>query len=487
MRVIDKLDRPGTTSRALVVQARTLELYRQLGFADELVERGLQFAAINLWVRGERVGRAYFGDIGKGLSPFPFMLIYPQDQHEELLIRQLRSAGAEVERNIELVDFDEKSDRIVARLQRQDGAIVEHEATYLAGCDGAHSRVRETLGIGFPGGMYERMFYVADVELGDRAEEDELHVAIDEADFIAIFPMKGHNVGRIIGTIKQSSEAEHKPLTWDDVSSRAVERMRITVKHVNWFSTYRVHHRVAESFRRGRAFLAGDAAHIHSPVGGQGMNTGIGDAVNVAWKLAEVLRGRAPTTLLDTYEPERVAFARRLVATTDRAFTVATADGPLARFARLDLVPKIFPMLMKSREMRRFAFRTVSQTVIDYRHSELSEGKAGALRGGDRLPWVPSESTRSDDNFTPLAALAWQLHVYGDTSPELAAAAARAGLSVHTFAFGPNAQAKGLARNAAYLVRPDGYIGLADPDARPERLAQYLEAHGIRATTVTTL
>ena len=163
---------------------------------------------------------------------------------------------------------------------------------------------------------------------------------------------------------------------------------------MNWFSTYRVHHRVAAQFREGRAFLLGDAAHIHSPVGGQGMNTGIGDAVNLAWKLAAVLNGGAEG-LLATYEPERIRFARRLVATTDRAFTVVTKQGGLARWVRTRLVPLIIPLLFRLASVRRFLFRTVSQIGVNYRHSPLSAGAAGAIRGGDRLPWVETEPGRT--------------------------------------------------------------------------------------------
>src|SRR5207249_9237714 len=173
-----------------------------------------------------------------------------------------------------------------------------------------------------------------------------------------------------------------------DVSTRVIEWIRVDVERVNWFSTYRVHHRVAARFRRGRAFVLGDAAHIHSPVGGQGMNTGIGDAVNLAWKLAAVLHGRADEALLDSYEPERIAFARRLVATTDRAFTGVTSRGAIARLVRLDLVPLLIPPLFELATVRRFIFRTVSQTSVNYRGSSLSEGRAGAVHGGDRLPWV---------------------------------------------------------------------------------------------------
>jgi 2-polyprenyl-6-methoxyphenol hydroxylase-like FAD-dependent oxidoreductase len=477
VRIIDKTAEPGTTSRALVVHARTLEFYRQLGIAAELIERGLRFTAINMWVRGKHAARAAIGDVGQGLSPFPYMVIFPQDQHEEMLLEHLRRAGVEVERRTELVGFEERNDHVVARTRRADGVEEEHVAPYLAGCDGAHSRVREVLDVGFPGGTYERIFYVADVELRGPVANGELHIALDDADLLGVFPMKGANVGRLIGTLRQD-EGQERELTWNDVSQRAVERMKITVDRVNWFSTYRVHHRVAEHFSRGRVFLVGDAAHIHSPVGGQGMNTGIGDAVNLAWKLAAVLRRRADARLLESYEPERIGFAERLVATTDRAFTFATRDGPIARLVRLEAMPALAPALLNRRSVRRLMFRTVSQTLVDYRKSDLSNGKAGSVRGGDRLPWVAPKNG-GDDNFTPLASLDWQVHVYGEVSPDLERTTARRGLSLFNF-HEPNGDDTGLARKAAYFVRPDGYVGLADPEARPDALERYLDAHGLR-------
>src|SRR5262249_10917074 len=197
---------------------------------------------------------------------------------------------------------------------------------------------------------------------------------------------------------------EHDKLTFDDVRARVTGHLHFTIGRVNWFSTYHVHHRVASRFKEGRAFLLGDAAHVHSPVGGQGMNTGIGDAVNLAWKLAAVLNGSAGADLLNTYELERIAFARRLVATTDRIFTLVTTQGMIAQLVRTRLVPWIAPLLFQFAGVRRFAFHTASQIGIEYRHSPLSAGAAGAVRGGDRLPWV--ETKPGQDNFAPLTSLA---------------------------------------------------------------------------------
>ncbi|HYV48623.1 MAG TPA: FAD-dependent monooxygenase [Myxococcaceae bacterium] len=473
LRLIDKAAEPGTTSRALGVQARTLELYRQLGLDEVAVSAGTPFKGINLWVRGQHVGHVEIGDMGVGLSPYPYMLTLPQDLHERLLIDQLRPLGVEVERGVDLLGYEETADRVRARVRRPDGSEEEIEAAYLAGCDGARSKVRHAMGATFEGGTYERMFYVADVEMHGPMDNHELHVALDEADLIAVFPMKGDHKARLIGTVRQEAGERPDP-TWEDVSPSVLERLRLTVDRVNWFSTYRVHHRVTDRFRKGRVFLAGDAAHIHSPAGGQGMNTGIGDAVNLAWKLAEVIAGRAATSLLDTYEPERIAFARRLVATTDFAFSFASRSGPLARRIRLQVAPRLFPLLFRSESVRRLVFLTVSQTRIRYRQSALSEGRAGAVHGGDRLPWVAAL-----DNFRPLTSRSWQVHVYGDAAPALAERCAALGVPLHRFDWHPDADRAGLRRSALYLVRPDGYVALADAEASAARLERYFSKRGL--------
>jgi 2-polyprenyl-6-methoxyphenol hydroxylase-like FAD-dependent oxidoreductase len=478
VRIIDKAAEPGTTSRALAVQARTLEFYRQVGLADTLVDGGRRLEAVNFWVAGRRVARAVFGAMGAGLSPFPYALIFPQDEHERVLIDRLAEAGVKVEHGVELLAFEDTGSRVVARLRRSDGTEETCDTAYLAGCDGAHSTVRETLGIGFPGGTYEHLFYVADVDAHGPAMNGELHASLDEAEFVVIFPLKGDRRARFVGVVREEAETKEEGLTWDDVSKELLGRMRVEVERVNWFSTYRVHHRVADRFQKGRAFLLGDAAHIHSPVGGQGMNTGIGDAMNLAWKLAAVLRGGASGALVDTYEAERIAFARRLVATTDRAFTVITSRGRRARWVRLRVAPRVIPVLASLKAVRRLMFRTISQTAIHYRGSLLSVGAAGRVRSGDRLPWV--ELDGADDNFTPLASLGWQMHVYGDATPELVEVCRQQRLALHVFPWRGAMRRVGLRQHAGYLIRPDGHVGLADPHARAATLQAYLDDRGLR-------
>jgi 2-polyprenyl-6-methoxyphenol hydroxylase-like FAD-dependent oxidoreductase len=482
VRIVDKTAEPGTTSRALAVQARTLEFYRQIGLADTIISRGREVSAANVWVAGRHVARAVLGAMGAGISPYPYAFIFPQDKHEQLLIDGLSDAGTSVDRETEFVSFEERGDRIVAELKQADGRRESCEAAFIAGCDGARSSVRETLSIGFAGGTYEHLFYVADVEAHGPAMNGDIHVALDRTDFLAVFPLKDAQRARLVGTVRDEPEAapRHENLTWSDVGKRVIEWMRLDVDRVNWFSTYHVHHRVADQFRSGRAFLLGDAAHVHSPVGGQGMNTGIGDAVNLAWKLAAVLHRRADDSILDTYEPERIAFARRLVATTDQVFTAVTSSTTTARALRLHVVPLLLPALFTFNVVRRLAFRTVSQTAIHYRGSALSEGRAGNVHGGDRLPWVRFTSPlREADNFEPLTSLEWQVHVYGAAAAEIRALCVSRHLALHEFAWQTVMQRAGLHRDGLYLVRPDGYVALAEPQQSAVALDRYLAAHGI--------
>lgn len=472
VRIMDKTAEPGTTSRALAVQVRTLEFYRQLGIADSVIAGGVKIAALNFWVKGAKAARVRLQRIGEGLSPYPFVLVYPQDTHERLLIEELDRLGVKVERGVELIGFAQHDEGVRATLKRADGSEEFCEAAYLAGCDGASSTVREQLNIGFPGGTYEGLFYVADVEAAGPVTDGDLHADLEDADFVLVFPLKGKGRLRLVGVVSKPPNGEDGGLTFDDVRGRAIEDLKLDVSKVNWFSTYHVHHRVASRFREGRAFLLGDAAHIHSPVGGQGMNTGIGDAVNLTWKLAAVMKGDAAESLLDSYELERISFARRLVATTDRVFTIVTKRGPIAQFVRTKLAPILAPVLFQLPPLRRFFFRTVSQIGINYRNSPLSAGAAGSVRGGDRLPWVETEPGK--DNFTPLTSVAWQVHVYGKPRRGVAEACAELRLPLHLFTWQRTMRRAGLRNGALYLIRPDGYIALADPDPDPERLRHYL-------------
>ena len=477
-RLVTESEGPGEHSRAMVVQARTLEFYGQYGFADEMIDQGVRAGTAHLRQgdedgRGREVVSVSFDDLGEGLSPYPFALAYPQDDHERFLVGKLKGAVGAVEWRSKLTGFTQDGDGVRAAVVR-DGQTEETEASYICGCDGARSAVRESMGVGFPGGTYDQLFFVADVKI-DRGFERDLHINLGEHTLTLMFPVRSTGMQRLIGLVPPELSLR-TDLTFEDLRTQVEKLLDIRVTEVNWFSTYRVHHRVADRFRVGRAFLLGDAGHIHSPVGGQGMNTGIGDSVNLGWKLAHVLRGRADPSLLDSYEPERIAFARSLVATTDRAFTPMVAEGFKGELTRRFLAPLFMTVATRFALSRHAIFRLISQTRIHYADSPLSEGKAGEVHGGDRLPWV---HTGADDNFAPLRSLDWQVHVYGAMEGALASACSESGLAVHVFAWSDTANHAGIEQHAMYLVRPDGHVALASSEQSATKLRAFLELRGL--------
>jgi 2-polyprenyl-6-methoxyphenol hydroxylase-like FAD-dependent oxidoreductase len=471
-RLIDRNAGPGQASRAMAVQARTLEFYRQLGFADAAIAAGFRLDRLHLRNAAGEIAIVRLGEVGRGESPYPFALSLPQDDHERLLGDQLRAAGHAVEWDTELTAFTQDAAGIRATL-RKNGTDEAWAGQYLCGCDGAHSTVRQGLGIGFPGGTYDQLFYVCDAEAEGPWSDRDINAHIAERTFCLAFPVRRAGMFRFIGQVPAELRGRDD-LSFDDLKAGVEQVTGTRVTHVNWFSTYRVHHRVADHFRRGRAFLAGDAGHVHSPAGGQGMNTGIGDAVNLAWKLAAVLGGRASDAILDSYQAERLPFARSLVATTDRVFDAVVGRSVLAKLVRTVFAPYVLPFALGFSAVRRAQFRLVSQTRIAYRESPFSDGAAGRVHAGDRLPWAEEL-----DNFAPLASLDWQVHVYGTAAADVRGVAASAGMPVHEWPCSDVARHAGLERDALYLVRPDGYIGLARPAQDVAALRAYLARLGL--------
>ena len=339
------------------------------------------------------------------------MLSLPQDEHELFLVAKLALAHVEVEWNTTLESWVQTASEVQATLvkngKRQHGVF-----DYLCGCDGGRSTVRTIAGIEFAGGTYDHRYYVADAVVA--GGNTDLHAHLGANAFALMLPVRTSGMQRLIGILPDRPDGAPAPV-FDDVRTEVEALLEIEVGHVNWFSTYRVHHRVAAQFRQRRCFLLGDAAHVHSPVGGQGMNTGIGDAVNLAWKLAKKL---------------------------------------LRRW----LVPRALPFLSGFEGARRLLFKTVSQIQIRYEDSALSGGHAEDLRGGDRLPWF---FDGTHDNYTALRSMDWQLHIYGEPAPALLDEARALRLPVHCYPFNVAARLAGLGRDCAYLVRPDGHIALA--------------------------
>lgn len=478
VRIIDKSAGPGETSRALAVQARTLEFHRQIGIVDEVLDAGVKIERLTVHTPFGVAARLPLATFGFGKTAYPFAFALPQDIHERILLKCLERTGVEVERHTELVTFQDGANGIIAKLRK--GGVTEFvRADYLAGADGAHSAVRHALNIDFPGGSYDQSFYVADVDGTGEVTQNGMDTTVATYGFSIVMPVRQSGSLRLIGVVPREHEAK-KDITFETIRAEVERDTRVRVNAVNWFSTYRVHHRVADKFRVGRAFIVGDAGHIHSPAGGQGMNTGMGDAVNLAWKLAAVLQGRAHEKLLDSYEPERIAFARLLIDGTDQAFKMATSRSKLTGLFRQHLMPKLLRLLLSTGVGTRAFFGMISQTRIEYRDSAISVGEAGKIKAGDRLPYVEGSD---GDNFEPLASLDWQVHVHGRTDRPFQAELARKGIPLHLFDWSADAKRVGYARDAVYLVRPDGHVAAATgPDGI--RVLNYIADLGIKPRAV---
>ena len=486
VRIIDRHAGPSLQTRALGVQARTLEIYSHLGIVGQALDLGKRATGGNIWVQGRRAARVPLGDIGRDLSPYPFLLILGQDDNERLLGDALRARGMAVQWDTELVGLAQDAGRVEATLKHADGTIEEVTAAWVAGCDGAHSAVRELSSIPFEGAPYEHVFFVADIEVTGPMVPDELNVYLWREGFDLLFPMRGTDHWRLVGILPRALRGRDD-LTFADVipSVRRRAGAELTFKACSWYSTYRIHHRRAARFRDRRAFLLGDAAHIHSPVGAQGMNTGLQDAYNLAWKLALVASGRADATLLNSYEDERLPIARRLLNTTDRAFSLVVSESWLARVVRSRLLAKILALLMGVKRVQRLAFRTISQIGIRYRNSPLSETLSGlpeaSPRPGDRFPWLRLKfqpNGRPEDLFGKLDDTRFTLVVFGQAAPPRGIPEFGDQLHIQEVPSDPAndrelARAR-IPRPSFYLLRPDGHIGLAGVQLDPGAVRRYV-------------
>jgi len=470
--IIDRHAGPSLETRALGVQARTLEIYSHLGIVDRALELGKRGTGGNIWADGQHRARVALSDAGDKVTPYPYLLVLGQDDNERIMGEHLGELGGSVQWSTELLSLTQQDGYVSAVLKMPDGSQRQIQAAWVAGCDGARSMVRESTGITFAGAAYEHVFFVADVEMTGTMVADEVNVYLFKNGFHLLFPMRGRDHWRIAGILPRSLR-DNPELKFDAVIPvlRSEAGEGFSIKSCTWFSTYRIHHRRAVRFRDRRCFLLGDAAHIHSPVGAQGMNTGLQDAYNLAWKLALVVKNRAKPELLDSYEQERLPVAQALLNGTDRAFRLVVSDNWFAGMLRTKILSRVAAFAANRKAVQRKAFRTISQTGIRYRRSTLSKSFGAfpdtAPQAGDRFPWLRLKLTAGgsvEDLFQKLSDTHFNLILIGQ--PALPESVLGFGDFLRVHAIPGDAgndrelQRTQIPQPSFFLIRPDGYIGL---------------------------
>lgn len=482
--IVEKNETVTPFSKAIGVQARTLEIYEQLDLAQKAVEQGTIAGKVRLLAGGEMRAEIDLSNIGQGLSAYPYILLLEQSKNERLLYDYLQQRGKEVLWNTEFKSLSQTGAGASAQIVTAGGASQTIEARYLVGCDGARSLVRHALGLEFQGSSLERVFFVADVQVDWKFSHDALHICLSKNSLLAFFPLKGDNRYRIVGSFPEEFAKDESEVLYEEIEQRIKEeaKLDLDIDGVDWFSTYKVHTRHVNKFSEGRCFLAGDSAHIHTPAGGQGMNTGIQDGYNLAWKLDLVLRGKASEKLLDTYNEERLENAKNLTQSTDRMFQFLAGSEWFLAFLRTNVLPSMAKYILSLDSVKNFIFPLVSQIGINYRHGSLTRHSGDenfAVKAGDRMPYFLLDGHSIYDK---LHAPKFHLLVFSaeknnheslkaefeNEYSELA--------EFHEIAVDPSVEETfGTDRSFSLLLRPDNYIGYLSTEVSLKAFEVYLK------------
>jgi 2-polyprenyl-6-methoxyphenol hydroxylase-like FAD-dependent oxidoreductase len=473
MRIIEQESGPTEQSRALAIQARSLEIFEQMGIIEEFLAQGHPAKAVNLLVDGKPQARLDMRNISGSQTKYPYLLMHEQSKTEKVLMKFLETLGVHVEWNTSLKSFaqDESGVRAVVQSSapgENSSEQITIKADYLIGADGARSIVRQQLGLTYEGKTYQQDFFVLDCNLSNwDIANDELYFCLSHNSFVGFFPIHPSEY-RVIGTMPHAKKSP--AINFEDVYPEFLQGMNIpaTLSNPKWISEYHSHHRCVNKFRVGSCFVAGDAAHIHSPVGAQGMNTGLQDAVNLSWKLALVLQGRAKEDLLNSYHYERYQVASKLVHTVDQVFSLIVSSNRFVHFVRNNILPTVLRNIFNKKNFREELFKIVSETGISYADSILSKNNQGSFaqdspKAGDRVNYNAEIEKYLDHMKTQLflfgntesnRALTEQLNIHWQTI-----------IDIHVLE--PKPDSKNIYElfgldfdcvQTAYLIRPDRHV-----------------------------
>lgn len=481
--IIEKNPGVTTHSKAIGVQARTMEIYEQLGVVQQAIDRGQIAGKIRIIADGKVRGEVDLSDMGEGLSPYPYLFILEQSKNEQLLYDYLQSHHQEVWWQTELEHFNQDEQGVTAQVKTADGASKSIVAKYLVGCDGARSPVRHALGLTFEGSTLERLYYVVDAQIDWAFSADAGYGCISRDSLTFFFPMAGEKRYRIVGTFPEGFDRNVGEIVYETIEHRIQEdtKLSLDLSNVKWFSVYKVNTRAVNKFSVGRCFVAGDAAHVHSPAGGQGMNTGIQDVYNLAWKMAFVIKGDASEKLLETYNEERLPNAQRLLETTDRAFNVLVGSNWFLSFMRMKILPLVAKYAIGREVVGKNIFSAISQIRINYRKASLSKhdrDRDFQVKAGDRMPYFLVNGANVYDRLrTPkFHLLVFSDDEYGglDLQTELETKYGDL-IDFNVIPLHPHIETIfGTNRPFQLLLRPDNYIGFISKKASLTDLRTYI-------------
>jgi 2-polyprenyl-6-methoxyphenol hydroxylase-like FAD-dependent oxidoreductase len=511
--ILDSKPGPVEQSRAALVHVRTLELLDRLGLADEAVARGVKTTTVEIYEQGRRA--AFFPLAGRGAeaaTPYPFALGLAQDQTEQLLVEHLARRGHIVSWRTKLIGLAVTPTQTTAAVRRSDGTDDTISARWVVGADGARSPVRHALGIDFSGGTYSQTGLLADVELelptGKDLPEGTLRLNLTSGGFVGIFGL-GNRRHRLFGAVPSgftasSNSAEVSHEAYAEVGSGDLQRwldeyfaVDARIRSTSWTALFRIHSRIADHFRSGRAFLVGDAAHIHSPAGGQGMNLAIGDGFNLGWKLAMVATGQAHEQLLDAYEAERYPVAKTVLRGSDRGFALEAASHPVARWVRANIATRLVAPLTRLSAVQSAIFALFSQIWIAYPHSPAVADeriRRAGPRPGERAPFGRFEVTHQRASIFDLCGgVRHHLLLFEGPTPDPRSSSRRHALegllaqytvdiTIHDVpATEPTLHARYGARTPlVWLIRPDGHLAYSGAPDDLDGLRTYLDRIYIR-------
>jgi 2-polyprenyl-6-methoxyphenol hydroxylase-like FAD-dependent oxidoreductase len=493
-RIIDKKEHPTNYSGALIIQARSVEILHQMGIAQKVIQQGIIANNICILFNGKSLLKIPVKNIGSGLTPFPYLLMVEQSKTEQLLTNVINDHGFRIERGTALVRFSHDKQGVTAQLINQDGKEETVKAQYLIAADGGQSTIRKQLKIPFIGKAHQKSLFIMDCKARTDLLSDEICFSISDKTISGFFPLI-NGKWRIDGTIPVELESKEL-LTFDDVEKHFSERIRMSTKLYNpdWFSVFHSHQSCATSFQQSCCFLIGDAAHVHSPIGAQGMNSGIQDAFNLGWKLAFVLRRKAKPGLLDSYTTERLPIAQNIIRTTDHVFNLATSDRFFSKTFRLYLFPlmvkSLFPILGNRNWIRQYFFKSISEIGIQYRKSVLSHQAFKDISlfrspiAGDRLPYILFYENGKEINIQEkVKGTSFHLFLFTRDLPSLEIINLAKkynhilSFEIISFSFKNNHLFKrlGIKNNGCCLVRPDLYIAFQSDKPQAKELESYLE------------